>query len=66
MQNDERLDPQIWRDRSGYSNDRLISAEHLISAERGWQIIGVAAKSLIGQSDVKDLEQALEEVFAKF
>ena len=37
----------------------IIGAERLISAERGLQRIVVEVKSFVGQSDVKDLEQAL-------
>ncbi|MBE9079320.1 XisH family protein [Romeria aff. gracilis LEGE 07310] len=36
-----------------------LGAERLISAERGLQKIIVEIKSFVGQSDVKDLEQAL-------
>ena len=36
-----------------------LGAERLISAERGLQRIVVEVKSFVGQSDVKDLEQAL-------
>jgi XisH protein len=36
-----------------------LGAERLISAERGTQKIVVEVKSFVGQSDVKDLEQAL-------
>jgi len=36
-----------------------LGAERLISAERGLQRIVVQVKSFVGQSDVKDLEQAL-------
>ena len=36
-----------------------LGAERLISAERGIQKIVVEVKSFVGQSDVKDLEQAL-------
>lgn len=36
-----------------------LGAERLISAERGLQRIVVGVKSFVGQSDVKDLEQAL-------
>ena len=36
-----------------------LGAERLISAERGLQGIVVEVKSFVGQSDVKDLEQAL-------
>ena len=36
-----------------------LGAERLISAEKGIQKIVVEVKSLVGQSDVKDLEQAL-------
>jgi hypothetical protein len=36
-----------------------LGAERLISAERGLQRIVVEVKSFIGQSDVRDLEQAL-------
>ena len=36
-----------------------LGAERLISAERGIQKIVVEVKSFIGQSDVRDLEQAL-------
>ena len=36
-----------------------MGAERLISAERGLQRIVVEVKSFVGQSDVKDLEQAL-------
>lgn len=43
-------------------NKRLsadLGAERLISAERGLQRIVVEVRSFVGQSDVKDLEQAL-------
>jgi hypothetical protein len=43
-------------------NKRLsadLGAERLISAEKGIQKIVVEVKSFVGQSDVKDLEQAL-------
>jgi hypothetical protein len=36
-----------------------LGAERLISAEKGLQKIVVEVKSFVGQSDVKDLEQAL-------
>lgn len=36
-----------------------LGAERLISAERGIQKIVVEVKSFVGQSDVRDLEQAL-------
>lgn len=36
-----------------------LGAERLISAEKGIQKIVVEVKSFVGQSDVKDLEQAL-------
>lgn len=36
-----------------------LGAERLISAEKGIQRIVVEVKSFVGQSDVKDLEQAL-------
>jgi hypothetical protein len=36
-----------------------LGAERLISAERGIQQIVVEVKSFVGQSDVRDLEQAL-------
>jgi hypothetical protein len=36
-----------------------LGAERLISAEKGTQKIVVEVKSFVGQSDVKDLEQAL-------
>ena len=36
-----------------------LGAERLISAEKGVQKIVVEVKSFVGQSDVKDLEQAL-------
>nr|WP_199296514.1 XisH family protein [Leptolyngbya sp. FACHB-711] len=36
-----------------------LGAERLISAEKGLQRIVVEVKSFVGQSDVKDLEQAL-------
>ncbi|MFH7243231.1 MAG: element excision factor XisH family protein [Spirulina sp.] len=36
-----------------------LGAERLISAERGFQRIVVEVKSFVGQSDVRDLEQAL-------
>ncbi|MCM0594172.2 MAG: element excision factor XisH family protein [Gloeotrichia echinulata CP02] len=36
-----------------------LGAERLISAEKGTQRIVVEVKSFVGQSDVKDLEQAL-------
>lgn len=36
-----------------------LGAERLINAEKGLQRIVVEVKSFIGQSDVKDLEQAL-------
>ncbi|WP_334312292.1 XisH family protein [Oscillatoria sp. CS-180] len=36
-----------------------LGAERLISAERGLQRIVVEVKSFVGQSDVRDLEQAL-------
>lgn len=36
-----------------------LGAEHLISAEKGIKKIVVEIKSFVGQSDVKDLEQAL-------
>lgn len=36
-----------------------LGAERLISADRGLQRIVVEVKSFVGQSDVKDLEQAL-------
>lgn len=36
-----------------------LGAERLISAEKGTQSIVVEVKSFVGQSDVKDLEQAL-------
>lgn len=36
-----------------------MGAERLISAEKGLQKIVVEVKSFVGQSDVKDLEQAL-------
>lgn len=36
-----------------------LGAERLISAERGLQRIVIEVKSFVGQSDVKDLEQAL-------
>nr|WP_253188246.1 XisH family protein [Leptolyngbya sp. 'hensonii'] len=36
-----------------------LGTERLISAERGLQKIVVEVKSFVGQSDVKDLEQAL-------
>lgn len=36
-----------------------LGAERLISAERGMQKIVVEVKSFVGQSDVRDLEQAL-------
>lgn len=36
-----------------------LGAERLISAEKGMQRIVVEVKSFVGQSDVKDLEQAL-------
>lgn len=36
-----------------------LGAERLISAKRGLQRIVVEVKSFVGQSDVKDLEQAL-------
>lgn len=36
-----------------------LGAERLISAEKGIQTIVVEVKSFVGQSDVKDLEQAL-------
>ncbi|MBE9151847.1 element excision factor XisH family protein, partial [Coleofasciculus sp. LEGE 07092] len=36
-----------------------LGAERLISAEKGIQQIVVEVKSFVGQSDVKDLEQAL-------
>jgi hypothetical protein len=35
-----------------------LGAERLISAEKGIQKIVVEVKSFVGQSDVKDLEQA--------
>ena len=38
-----------------------LGAERLISAERDTQKIVVEVKSFVGQSDVKDLEQALEQ-----
>ena len=36
-----------------------LGAERLISAEKGMQRIVIEVKSFVGQSDVKDLEQAL-------
>jgi hypothetical protein len=36
-----------------------LGAERLISAEKGYRQIVVEVKSFLGQSDVKDLEQAL-------
>lgn len=36
-----------------------LGAERLISAEKGFQKIVVEVKSFVGQSDVRDLEQAL-------
>jgi len=36
-----------------------LGAERLISAERGLQEVVVEVKSFVGQSDVKDLQQAL-------
>ena len=39
-----------------------LGAERLISAERGLQRIVVEVKSFVGQSDVKDLEQALGQL----
>jgi hypothetical protein len=38
-----------------------LGAERLISAERDTQKIVVEVKSFVGQSDVKDLEQVLEQ-----